>query len=98
MLYERWKAISKTHRNELALWDLQSDRRWTFDQLAVQEEKLPADEPLVCASAESPIRFVFDVLRAWRHGKIFCPLDAGQSAPRLNAWPARCVHVKTTSG
>src|SRR5579872_1762555 len=98
MLYERWKEISRTHRNELAVWDIQSDRRWTFEQLAAQAEDLSADEPVVCASADCPGSFVLDVLRVWRNGRIFCPLEAGQSLPRLTSWPAGCAHVKTTSG
>jgi acyl-coenzyme A synthetase/AMP-(fatty) acid ligase len=98
MLYERWKAISSANRNELALWDLPSNKRWTFAQLEAEAEKLPACPPVLCASAESSDRFILDVLRAWRDGVIFCPLDAGQPAPALPQWPERCAHVKTTSG
>lgn len=98
MLYEQWKAISRENRHELALWDLQSDRRWTFEQLAAQAGNLPDGDAVVCASADDAARFVLDVLRAWRDGGVFCPLDAGQPPPRLDAWPAQCVHVKTTSG
>ncbi len=66
--------------------------------MAAEAEKLPAGDPVVFASAESPVRFIFEVLRAWRHGAVLCPLDAGQPPPRLRTRPAECVHIKTTSG
>jgi long-chain acyl-CoA synthetase len=98
MLYEQWKAISGVHRQELALWDLQSDSRWTFEQLDAEAEKLPAGDPVIFASVDCPSRFIFEVLRAWRSGAVLCPLDEGRQPPRLEAWPGECVHIKTTSG
>jgi long-chain acyl-CoA synthetase len=98
MLYERWQAILGADRHELAWWDLKSDRRWPFEQLAAQAEKLGAGDPVTFASVECPSRFVLEVLRAWRNGTVLCPLDAGQPPPKLSTWPRDCAHIKTTSG
>jgi long-subunit acyl-CoA synthetase (AMP-forming) len=42
--------------------------------------------------------FVLDVLRAWRAGRVLCPLEAGQQTPKPHELPhPSIVHLKTTS-
>jgi len=96
MLYEHWQLISRTHQTEKALWDFSSGQSWTFAELEREGEKSPAD------GVTTPIgmtpEFVFSVLRAWRAGRVVCPLEAGQSMPAFSsALPTNAVHLKTTS-
>jgi len=97
MLYAAWKEIARSHGGQLALTDLSCGRQWTFRELEAEAEKLPAPEPVVFPSGIRP-EFIFDVLRAWHHGRMVCPLDAGQVAPPLQNLPEGCAHLKTTSG
>jgi acyl-coenzyme A synthetase/AMP-(fatty) acid ligase len=97
MLYSAWKQIARSRANELALVDLAAEREWTFAQLEAEVEKRKADEPIIYPSG-CGYEFIFDVLRAWRMKRIVCPLDQGQAAPETHSLPARCVHLKTSSG
>ncbi|HEV2207241.1 MAG TPA: fatty acid--CoA ligase family protein [Verrucomicrobiae bacterium] len=98
MLYESWRHIASSARGELALWDLPTGRRWTFEQLAAAAESRSApDEGLVCPHGGSA-EFVLEVLGAWRSGRVVCPLESGQAPPLLaRELPAGIVHLKTTS-
>jgi len=97
MLYERWRQIVREHRHERALCDLASGRSWTFGQFdaAAESTAVTADTILFPQGISSD--FVFTVLRAWRAGKVTCPLEAGQTAPDLSRLPSGSVHLKTTS-
>jgi len=97
MLYAAWQVIACANANQWALMDLAAGRRWTFRELAEAADALPAEEPVVYPSGAG-VSFVFDVLRAWHHERIACPLDAGQSKPAIANLPQGCVHVKTSSG
>jgi acyl-coenzyme A synthetase/AMP-(fatty) acid ligase len=97
MLYAAWKETARSHGEELALIDLGSGRQWSFRQLAEEAENLPAPEPIIFPSGQGH-EFIFEVLRAWHHGRTVCPLDGGQQPPSLEKWPDGCVHFKTTSG
>lgn len=97
MLYERWCQIAAAHRNDLALRDVASGRRWTFDELRAASEARPrGDAAFVFPQGHSP-EFILDLLAAWRNGKVVCPLELGQSPPQVPLPPAPCVHLKTTS-
>ena len=97
MLYGRWRQIVCEHRHELALRDLASGQSWTFGQLdtAVESTAAPADTVLFPQGISAD--FVFTVLRAWRAGKVTCPLEAGQMAHDFGRLPLGSVHLKTTS-
>jgi len=97
MLYERWRQIAHEHRQELALCDLGSGRSWTFGQLDAATEKAAATVETVLFPQGISADFVLTVLRAWKAGKIICPLEAGQMAPDLSRLPSGSVHLKTTS-
>ena len=43
MLYERWRKISAERRNEIALRDFASGKRWTFGELFIAGEKQKND-------------------------------------------------------
>jgi acyl-coenzyme A synthetase/AMP-(fatty) acid ligase len=44
------------------------------------------------------VDFILDVLQAWGVGQIVCPLEAGQTRPRIPRLPPKeIVHLKTTS-
>lgn len=97
MLYERWCHTAAERRNEVALRDLASGRRWTFGELrAAGEARSAGDCPWVFPQGHAP-EFILDLLVAWRSGKFVCPLEPGQIPPQLPAPPASCVHLKTTS-
>jgi acyl-coenzyme A synthetase/AMP-(fatty) acid ligase len=97
MLYERWLQISRQHASERALSDSVSGVSWTFAELDELASAPPAGSGYVCPTGNSP-EFVVTVLRAWRHGRVLCPLESGQEPPRIPSPPAGCVHLKTTSG
>lgn len=97
MLYERWCHIAAAHRNEVALRDLASGRRWTFGELlAAGGTRSVGGSAFVFPQGHSP-EFILDLLAAWRSGKVVCPLEPGQTPPQVPAPPASCVHLKTTS-
>jgi long-chain acyl-CoA synthetase len=95
MLYERWRQIAHRYRNEIALIDLASDERWTFRQLTAAEEAETVSEPVLFPQGR---QFVFTLLRAWRLGRVACPLELGQIPPVWTGFPNDCAHVKLTSG
>lgn len=97
MLYERWRAVAHERRNEMALRDLPAGRTWTFNELAAETERAPVNDQRLLCPAGTSAGFVLDVLRGWRDGRVICPLDEGQSLPRLNSFPAGCAHLKLTS-
>ncbi|MEO5802105.1 MAG: fatty acid--CoA ligase family protein [Verrucomicrobiota bacterium] len=97
MLYERWRQVAQDFRNEIALHDVVSGESWTFAQLAsLTESGEPLGSSMVFPQGISP-KFIFSVLRAWRFGKMVCPLEAGQTTPSFTQLPANCVHLKMTS-
>ncbi len=97
MLYERWRQIAEKFRGEIALHDLERDERWTFEQLARKTEsgRMP-DAPVVFPQGIS-VEFILSTLRAWRFGKIVCPLELGKTPPEFQNFPEHCVHLKLTS-
>jgi long-chain acyl-CoA synthetase len=98
MLYERWHNIADARRNDLALRDLASGRRWTFAQLFAEGEARQTDPgEIICPQGHSP-EFIFSLLSAWRSRKIVCPLESGQSLPDFPPPPKGCAHLKWTSG
>jgi long-chain acyl-CoA synthetase len=97
MLYSAWQQTARSRRHELALIDLGVGREWTFAQLEAAGETRAADEPVVYPSGAG-CEFVLDVLRAWRKGRVVCPLDQGQTVPAPPPLPREWVHLKTSSG
>jgi len=97
MLYERWREVAAGRRDELALHDAGSNRRWTFGQLALEAEAAPLSSQSLAFPQGATAEFVFTVLRAWRAGNAVVPLEAGQKPPDFIALPPGTVHVKTTS-
>ena len=96
MLYERWKKISAARRNETALRDFTSGKRWTFSELFFEDEKREAKGKIIFPQGHSP-EFIFQLLVAWRENKIVCPLEPGQSPPEILPPLKNCVHLKSTS-
>jgi acyl-CoA synthetase (AMP-forming)/AMP-acid ligase II len=96
MLYEHWRKIAGQHRNEIGLRDLASGQRWTFGELCCRGESHPGDGDFIFPQGHSP-EFILRLLAAWRENKIACPLEPGQSPPKLSSAPKNCIHFKTTS-
>src|SRR5688500_14101376 len=97
MLYDRWREVASARGAELALKDLSDGRAWTFAQmLAASDVAKDADEGWVCPKGKGP-EFVFEVLRAWRFGRVVCPLEESESAPIGAALEKSIAHVKRTS-
>jgi long-chain acyl-CoA synthetase len=97
MLYERWRQVAQDFRNEIALQDITSGDCWTFGQLAKMTESGQAPTETVVSPQGIRPEFIFYILRAWRFGKIVCPLETGQSTLSLTQLPADIVHLKITS-
>ncbi|HEY1169739.1 MAG TPA: class I adenylate-forming enzyme family protein [Verrucomicrobiae bacterium] len=98
MLYERWQEVAQTHAHKLALSESWSGRSWTFTELAAAVKELPTSQDAVCFPSGRAHTFILDVLRAWRDGKICCPLEETQPSPTIPDLPASCMHLKLTSG
>lgn len=97
MLYDRWSQIAREFRNELALIDLSSNRRWTFRELAETSHAQSNDRSPVCFPKGASADFIFSLLAAWRRGAVVCPVEHDQAPPQLEASSSRGVHLKTTS-
>jgi acyl-CoA synthetase (AMP-forming)/AMP-acid ligase II len=97
MLYERWRQTVKENRNELALQDDTTGRRWTFVELTAAVENAPPTPGPIAFPQGISADFVIAVLRAWSDGKQVCPLETGQEPPVLAESPPGGVHLKTTS-
>jgi acyl-CoA synthetase (AMP-forming)/AMP-acid ligase II len=98
MLYQQWTKTVAARRNDLALHDLASDRKWTFAQLFAAAESRPSDPgKIICPQGHSP-EFILSLLSAWGSGQIVCPLEPGQTLPDLTSLPKPCAHLKWTSG
>lgn len=98
MLYKCWHRTAIARRNEMALHELSTDRRWTFGQLLAAGESQPVPEGrFVCPQGHSA-DFVIALLAAWRTEKIVCPLEPGQVPPGFPEPPKNCAHLKLTSG
>ena len=98
MLYDRWREIARAHSSEVALRDLGSQRDWTFAQVAADVEASPKANRTIAFPQGMSADFVFEVLRAWRHGQVVCPLEIGQLPTFFEHLSIDCVHLKTTSG
>ena len=96
MLYERWREIARQHRSDLALRDCSSGEHWTFEQLHAKVERMERPNGAISFPQGSSSVFVCDVLNAWRHGLIVCPLEAGQQPPVVSDIPVG-AHLKMTS-
>lgn len=97
MLYERWLEVVRERRDEPAVFEAPADRVWTFGQLAREAERSPEPEGPVVFPRGQTAGFVLTVLRAWRWGRVVCPLEPDQAAPPVPAPPAEIAHLKMTS-
>jgi len=98
MLYERWREVVREWSSEVALSDAASGRCWTFSELFMEGEKGDVPSGSILFPQGNSTEFILTVLRAWRAGKIICPLEAGQEPPVFPQPPPECVHLKLTSG
>ena len=90
MLYEHWRNLAAERRDEPALRDTASGRRWTFAELfAAGETRSIGPAGAAFPQGHSP-EFIFDLLAAWRENKIVCPLEMGQSPPQFPPRSGRC--------
>ena len=96
MLYERWREVAREFRHEIALSDLPSARQWTFAELDAAAQDSEGDSRIVFPSGAGA-EFVLSILRAWRHGRVTCPIEANQKPPVLQDAPTGIVHLKLTS-
>jgi long-chain acyl-CoA synthetase len=97
MLYRRWREISSAYHSNVALWELESGRQWTFSALAeAAASGVGAPGPVVFPQGRSS-DFILAVVRAWQQGQVVCPLEIGQSTPPVAEVPPGIVHLKTTS-
>jgi acyl-CoA synthetase (AMP-forming)/AMP-acid ligase II len=103
MLYERWRQISAERRNEPALRDVASAKRWTFGELfSAGEKQITGPAGVAFPQGHSP-EFIFGLLAAWRENKIVCPLETGQGGASVltsrlgNSLAPSIIHLKSTS-
>jgi acyl-CoA synthetase (AMP-forming)/AMP-acid ligase II len=80
-LYEGWLATVQMHRAETALVDIASGEKWTFAQLDKAVASVADGGHKIAFPCGNSANFLFEILRAWRQGKITCPLESGQARP-----------------
>src|SRR5687767_12212730 len=97
MLYERWRQIAREHAHEIAVFDVSANERISFEQLAQSVDSAAIPTDAILFPQGHTIHFLETVLLAWKHGRVACPLDAGQSPPASVALPKGCAHLKLTS-
>jgi long-chain acyl-CoA synthetase len=97
MLYERWRQVAREHVDEIAVFDVTAGQRVSFGELARRAECAAAPGKPILFPQGHNIQFIETVLIAWRHGRVACPLDAGQPQPASVGLPKGCAHVKLTS-
>lgn len=97
LLFDRWRALAARHRDDLALVEFSSGRRWSFRQLLGQTETGTPHSTGIAYPSGNNAEFILSVLRAWRNGVITCPLEAGQRPPEIPSVPKSFGHVKLTS-
>ncbi len=99
MLEQRWRNTVAAHPHDLALREAATGRSWTFASLAAaaDAEALPADDRPVFPGGTGP-EFILQLLRAWRAGRVVCPMEPGQAEPEIPAPPPGIAHLKLTSG
>lgn len=96
MLYDAWQKVIQDRGNEVALRDLASGRRWTFARMNREAETpLPDNSAMVFPQGHSP-EFIFTVLRAWRWGRVVCPLEPHHQPFAVPPPPVPCCHLKIT--
>lgn len=98
MLYERWREVAARHPHAIALRDGAGGRAWTFDELRRAGEVRPTPPAGLAHPRGQTVEFVLELLAAWRAGIVACPLEPGQTPPRLTTPPDGVVHLKLTSG
>jgi acyl-CoA synthetase (AMP-forming)/AMP-acid ligase II len=97
MLYDRWRQIAHAWPHQTALRDLASGRAWTFAELEKEAQSGAPEGPVVFPQGQGAT-FVLEVLKAWRHGRVVCPLETGQCRPSIpGSLPHGAAHLKTTS-
>lgn len=97
MLYDRWRDLAQSRGAELALEDLRGGRVWTFAQLLGWSDQCESPaESLSCPRGTGP-EFILEVLRAWRHNRVVCPLEENEPPPSIPQPPRHIVHIKRTS-
>jgi long-chain acyl-CoA synthetase len=97
MLYDRWRQVLAQRRAELALADLRTGLRYTFEQLDAAASSTQPGRPDIQYSQDHGMEFIVAVLAAWRQHSVICPVESAQKAPTFKDLPADCVHLKLTS-
>ena len=96
MLYERWQQVVRSRGHDIALRDLASGRRWTFEQLDRESDAFASDDaPMVYPQGQTP-EFIIAVLGAWRRQAVVCPLEAHHQPLVVSPSLPKCCHLKTT--
>ncbi len=99
-LYQRWQSIADQFSEEQALLDWKSGRAWTFGQLQQEVDRLPSAKAQKMLSANAwTVDLIFETLRAWRDGCLFCPVEGDPpDAAQFEDVAEQIGHVKMTSG
>ncbi len=95
MLYERWREMVERFSSACAVLDLSRGGAWTFRELdTLAETRRPA--PVMFPQSPAP-DFIADVICAWKHRSVACPLEPGQAQPEFPPPPKHIAHLKITS-
>ncbi len=96
MLYERWQRTLTRHGSN---WALANDGQMlSFAHLQEQVDACRRSDSIRIVHANG-VRFIVEMLAAWRDGAVFIPHEQGQPAPTVPITVPDCAcHIKFTSG
>jgi acyl-CoA synthetase (AMP-forming)/AMP-acid ligase II len=98
MLYDRWRSRVRAYSDQLAVVDMGLQRRWTFKQLFDAAEADAKVDAGIHFPQGATADFILQVLRAWRNGRVVCPLEPGHARRELSGLILpKIAHLKTTS-
>lgn len=100
MLYQRWIETVARRGCAVALVDVPTGRKHTFEEIQAAVEHrsraVPSSHRILFPSGCGP-EFLIEVLRGWKLGIPVCPLEPGQASPPDVSLPSGTVHLKSTS-
>ena len=102
MLFDLWQRTLADRRDEVALRTLGSKEKVTFSCLQQRLDTLPPlnrGEVHLVGTAEGPLNFILQTLRAWRDGAVLFPVESPETLRlKVNGVGPEIAHLKITSG
>ena len=98
-LYKRWLNTLGSKKNQTAVTDFKTDKRWTFSEIDKLLDQKPSVKAAISANAGG-IELIVSALWAWREQVPLILLDENVllNPTQLEGIPEGVAHIKHTSG